>query len=154
LLIVLGIFLIVGAIVRISSVKSEQSKNSGRTEAKTPEQSRAEAVAKQKSELRFQLAVLGAKALRNSARNPDSFKLSQARLMDDGAACYTYRAQNGFGGMNIGHAVLSPAGTILSEDAAGFTRLWNKECRGKTGEEKAWEVGYAAGLHGLFDGSE
>ncbi len=71
--------------------------------------------------------------------------------MEDGAVCYDYRAQNGFGGMNLGHAVLSPKGQFKANESSGFTSLWNKECANKTGTVQTWEVGYAAGLHGMFD---
>jgi hypothetical protein len=70
----------------------------------------AEQAAKQKEDGEFQFAVMGAKQLHDSMRNPDSFKLGETLIMSDGATCYDYRAQNGFGGMNVGHAVLSPTG--------------------------------------------
>jgi hypothetical protein len=71
--------------------------------------------------------------------------------MPNGAVCYDYRSQNGFGGMNAGQAVLSPTGQFKSDKSAGFTALWNKQCGGKTGEDKTWEIGYAAGFRGMFD---
>lgn len=94
--------------------------------------------------------MIGAKALKNAMRNPDSFKLAQVLVMPDGGVCYGYRAQNGFGGMNGERAVLSPDGTMRTDDSDGFSRAWHRECAGKTGDDKTWEVGYAAGLHGLF----
>ena len=115
--------------------------------APSPEQKAAD----QKKEERFQRAVAGAKQLQQSMRNPDSFKLAQVLIMDDGAVCYDYRAQNGFGGMNLGHAVLSPKGQFKANESSGFTSLWNKECANKTGTVQTWEVGYAAGMHGLLD---
>ena len=107
--------------------------------------------AKALGETRFQLAVLGAKELRDSARDPDSFKLTEALLMVDNAVCYNFRAKNGFGGYGRGAAVLSPNGTVLASGSSGFEALWRKECKGKLGDDKTWEVGYAAGLHGLMD---
>jgi hypothetical protein len=106
----------------------------------------------QKNEVYFQYAVQGAKALRDEMRNPDSFKLNQVILMPDGAACYTYRAQNGFGGMDAGYYVLPPDGQGRTNEDAGFSSAWKKECvKQGGGTDKTWEVGYAAGLHGLFD---
>jgi len=96
-------------------------------------------------------AIAGAKQLQQSMRNPDSFKLTQVLIMEDGAVCYDYRSQNGFGGMNLGHAVLSPKGQFKANESSGLTSLWNKECANKTGTVQTWEVGYAAGLHGMFD---
>jgi hypothetical protein len=113
----------------------------------TPEQKAADAT----KEESFQRAVVGAKQLQKAMRNPDSFKLTQVLIMDDGSVCYDYRSQNGFGGINLGHAVLSKKGQFKSNEDAGFTSLWNKLCAKKTGREQTWEVGYAAGLHGLMD---
>jgi hypothetical protein len=111
-----------------------------------------ETAQKQRDEANFQRAVLGAKQLRASMRNPDSFKLGQTLVMDDGAVCYDYRAQNGFGGMNVGHAVLAPDNKFKSDESAGFHALWHKECAKKTGEDQTWQVGYAAGFHGITGG--
>ncbi len=110
----------------------------------------AEEAAKQQEEARFQRAVRGAKRLYDSMRNPDSFKLGETLIMGDGAVCYDYRAQNGFGGMNVGHAVLTPSGQFKSDESSGFGALWKKECAGKTGDDKTWEIGYAAGFHGML----
>jgi hypothetical protein len=76
-------------------------------------------------------AIMAA-ALKKTARNPDSFRLENAQLIEgSGAICFTYRAQNGFGGMNIGYAVLSADGKdfkIQEQDGNAFVKLWNKEC--------------------------
>jgi hypothetical protein len=53
--------------------------------------------------------------------------------------------------MNVGRAVLSPKGPLNSNESAGFAGLWNKECANKTGDEKSWQIGYAAGFHGMMD---
>lgn len=113
------------------------------TESSKPVVSAAELAAKQKSEALFQRSVAGAKQLRSSMRNPDSFKLSEAIVMDDGGVCYHYRAQNGFGGMNIGEAVLAPNDQFKSTDSPGFEKLWNKECSHKTGKDNAQLIKYA-----------
>lgn len=102
---------------------------------------------KQKEEAEFQRAVAGAKQLRASARNPDSFKLESALIMDDGAVCYEFRSQNGFGGMDRAQAVLAPSGKFKSSESSGFGSLWNKECGGKTGEDDTKIVVRAAGFN-------
>ncbi|MFZ0885002.1 MAG: hypothetical protein WAN14_16495 [Candidatus Acidiferrales bacterium] len=117
----------------------------------TPVVSAAQQAANQKDEAAFQRAVAGAKQLKQSMRSPDSFVLGETLIMDNGAVCYDYRSQNGFGGMNAGQAVLSPSGQFKSDESTGFTSLWNKQCGGKTGSDKTWEVGLAAGFHGMFD---
>jgi hypothetical protein len=121
------------------------------TAAAPPPPTREQNIAQAKQEKAFQRAVAGARQLKASMRNPDSFKLGEISVMNDGAVCYDYRAQNGFGGMNVGHAVLAPNGKFKSNDSDGYASLWNKECANKTGADKTWEVGYAAGFHGMFD---
>jgi hypothetical protein len=115
-----------------------------------PAPSPAEQAAKQKEAAAVAVAAVGAKRLRDAMRNPDSFKLAQVLIMNDQAVCYEFRSQNGFGGMNLGQAVLSPSGQFRTNETSGFSSLWNKECANKTGADKTWEVGYAAGFHGVF----
>jgi hypothetical protein len=103
----------------------------------------AEQEKKARDERQFQLAVSGAKQLKNAMRNPDSFKVSNALFMDNGVVCYEYRAQNGFGGMNVGRAVLTAKGMLKTNEIDGGTKLWNRECANKSGYDKTWEVNYA-----------
>jgi hypothetical protein len=89
--------------------------------------------------------------IRKTMRNPESFVLESALLIQGtDAVCFEYRAQNVFGGMNRGRAVLSGArfvpgldgqavlaqAQLKTSDEPGFSRLWNKECANKTGVEK------------------
>ena len=78
---------------------------------------------------------LGVVMLKARMRNPDSFQLISAVVMPKGQYCYEYRAQNGFGGMNVEDAVLY-APMVLSTS----TDAWNKYCGGKTGEDLTDEV--------------
>ena len=51
-------------------------------------------------------AMLAAKALKQSLRNPDSLAFVYVHTDDAGnVVCMKYRAQNGFGGMNLGYVV-------------------------------------------------
>lgn len=91
----------------------------------------------------FKAAVAAAAVLRDSMRNPDSFRLAKAILMKDGAACFEYRAQNGFGGMNVGYAVTSPADQrVFSDEMPGFHPLFDKECS-LSGTDRTSEVEYS-----------
>ena len=54
--------------------------------------------------------------------------------MKNGSACYTFRAQNGFGGMGVASAVFSGKEFIVS-DSENFRDRWNEECVGKAGED-------------------
>lgn len=95
--------------------------------------------AKAADEAKWEVVFGGAVTLRNAMRNPDSFKVSQALQMSDGSVCYAYRAQNGFGGMNVGHAVVFQE-RLVDESAADFSETWSRECTGKTGTERASQI--------------
>ena len=92
-----------------------------------------------KAEKNYAYAYVAAKELRDTMRDPDSFKLTSAYIIKDtGNVCYEYRARNGFGGMNKGYAVLYKAGLVTSEqNARRFTAAWNKYCAHKDGIEAA-----------------
>ena len=98
---------------------------------------------------RLGIAAFGAKTLMKSMRNPDSFKLSSALIVDStGSVCYTYRAQNGFGGMNVGQAVLAKSGKFKTSEMDGFSSLWNKECAEKKGTQEVDSVNHILKLAG------
>lgn len=78
-------------------------------------------------------AATHAVRLRKSMRNPDSFKLEAATILDDAkTVCYEYRATNGFGAVDVGRAVLDPTGALLTTDSA-----WDRSCGGKSGRDVA-----------------
>lgn len=88
---------------------------------------RAENTARQKKEAAFQFVVLQVAALRGAMRNPSSFVLEDASGSEDGSLlCITYRAQNGFGGMNREHVTMTKG--KWSREAAA----WNRHCAGKS----------------------
>ena len=71
-------------------------------------------------------AYLSAKALKSSLLNPDSLSCISIRASADGGViCLKYRAENGFGGMNIGH-------TLFKEgEPSDSPASWNKNCAHK-----------------------
>jgi hypothetical protein len=74
--------------------------------------------------------------LKRAMRDPDSFRLSSVLIIEKtNAVCYEYRSRNGFGGMNVGQAVLSPKGSFRTNEMDGFHTLWRSECSGKMGRE-------------------
>jgi hypothetical protein len=105
-----------------------------------PASSPADLAAQQKQDAADKSALMGAMELRSSMRNPGSFVLTGVLTMEDGATCYSYRAQNGFGGMTAGAAVLSPTGRFKTSEMEGFRGLWSKECAGKSGHDSTWLV--------------
>lgn len=59
--------------------------------------------------------------------DPDSFKVASAFHMRDGAFCGTYRAKNGFGGMEMG-AFVSIGDNLWADGNTYFRRAWKQEC--------------------------
>jgi len=88
------------------------------------------------SETQFQLAGSGGLSIRKKMRNPDSLVIESAIVMDDDKTVYyTFRSQNGFGGMGSGRAVviyglaIAPILNSNSDLERGeFVKLWNKHC--------------------------
>jgi len=71
-------------------------------------------------------------------RDPSSFQLESAWVMDNKAICYTYRARNGFGGLNLEHAVIGREGkSFLTQDMDGFATTWNRDCGKGPGHDYA-----------------
>lgn len=138
---------LIGVSMVISFISAVGTESTSKSSApKTPEQlakEEQERQKKEKQEADFQRAVLAARQLKSAMRNPDSFKLSEALIMENGSVCFTYRAQNGFGGMNLGNAVVTARGDFRSDESSGFTRLWNKECANKVGYDKTRVVNTA-----------
>lgn len=104
-----------------------------------PEASHDSTVAGQQ-EAQFNLAMAGARELKNMVRDPDSLEIASALAMPDGqTVCYEYRARNGFGGMNDGQAVLT-GGMLYAESAGKFRKLWKGHCAGHVGSEEGHDV--------------
>lgn len=72
-------------------------------------------------------AIGAARALRSTMRNPDSFSVISARLVGSDLVCFQYRAQNGFGGMNVEQAAVWGSTTLAGK---AFTAEWQTQCRG------------------------
>jgi hypothetical protein len=80
---------------------------------------------------RYYYAAKGALIVQSEMRNPESFQLVTVGDMQSGALCYVYRAQNGFGGMNPGHATYVKNVVIVD----GTEIAWKKICVGKPGAD-------------------
>ncbi len=68
-------------------------------------------------------------ALKGTMRNPDSFKVVSGIAFPDGTVCLMYRAQNGFGGMNVDTFVFTMKGNFPPKGI----RSWNRYCANKKG---------------------
>jgi len=152
---IITIFLAIGIIPTIissfshySSMTSDSNQTNALQVTETPEHAaeRQEknaviqkeiAAQKQKKDEAIQKATIGAIGLKKVMRDPEGFKLESALVIQDtSAVCYDYRAKNGFGGVNVGHAVLSVDGKkFKTNEEDGFSKLWNKECANKVGTE-------------------
>lgn len=69
-------------------------------------------------------ALMGAKQLKHSMRNPDSLEFETVLITENNDVCYKYRGQNGFGGMGIEYAVLTSKGNMYNNKPD----LFNKKC--------------------------
>ncbi len=85
----------------------------------TPEQ---HAASKQKSES-MKKTMLALQAIKKSMRDPDSLKWEDITANDDASViCISYRAKNGFGGMNRDIA------TVVNDKFHTDKKTWNKHC--------------------------
>jgi hypothetical protein len=76
---------------------------------------------------RFVNTAATLRAVKNRLREPNSVEWIDISASQDGkVVCLTYRARNGFGGMNVEHAA-------MAKDAISNSRgAWNKSCAGKS----------------------
>lgn len=73
---------------------------------------------------RMELASEVGRAIKSSAREPQSITFDEVRVSDDAKiACVIYRGRNGFNGMAVEHAVFKNGEPLQSAHA------WNKNCR-------------------------
>jgi hypothetical protein len=84
------------------------------------------------------MAKLGAKKLKDSMRDPDSFTIVMA-IETGSAICYQYRSRNGFGGMNVEQAVLRlKDGHIFSGQSVYDS--WEAMCANRRGTDSAADL--------------
>jgi rRNA maturation endonuclease Nob1 len=86
----------------------------------------AESAQDKQTDQRNHAAYLSARALKASLRNPDSLAFQSILASDDGSViCIKYRAQNGFGGINLEHVVFKDGNPSQSRSS------WQAHCAGK-----------------------
>jgi hypothetical protein len=91
------------------------------------------------SERRKQNAVAVLDTVRSNLRNPQSVQwVSVASNDDSSLVCVKYRAQNGFGGMDVGYAV-AVSGLVRMSDGA-----YNSNCAGKSLNDMADAANFAS----------
>ena len=109
---------------------------------RTPEEIAAQAkqaAAEAKRPQQDNLAAIGAVALKKAMKDPDAFKLTSAIVMQDGTACYEYRAKNSFGASFPGYAVMLPSGKMIvnEQNENAYYAAFQKGCSGKSGRDIA-----------------
>jgi hypothetical protein len=92
-----------------------------------PRSARAPSAADAKEDMQYkqrsEAAVADGVSLKQSLRDPDSLVFEKILASDDGnVVCVTYRARNGFGGMNRDHAVFNGGPGTTS------AAPWRKHC--------------------------
>jgi len=65
------------------------------------------------------------KDLQANLRNPMSLELEKVVIVPNGIICVTCRAQDGFGGLNVEHAVLLADDALEPSGAPGFRKAWH-----------------------------
>ena len=117
------------AIIAVSCITSMESskverdriadKKNAAEAAKSPAQKASEAAAVKHDAQEFTFAVTAAKAVKASRKDPTSFELVSAGVVDGGALCMTYRARNAF------NAIVTEQVAIRRTYEIG---QWNKDC--------------------------
>ena len=79
-------------------------------------------------------AVEGAKTIKSTMKNPNSFKLEAMSMMSPVVVCYVYSSKNGSGWTDTGTAVLVE-NKIKTNDMQGFDQQWQEACQGKKGKD-------------------
>lgn len=120
-----------GLVVAISVIGSAIEKDTQQPQKVVTEEEK-------KEEEMFNIAMIAARLLKKSAKDPSSFEITSLLLMDSGSACVEYNARNSFNAKVQGRAVQTPDLKIfISEQDSLFPKMWNKHCGGQSGVERA-----------------
>ena len=132
--------LVVGAVIATSGKQAEvdaaAKAEAARIAAMTPEQVAQAKAQKDKENQILTLAAAGAKTLKQSSKDPQTFEFVSITTHPNSSVCYEYRAKNSFNAMLAGDAVLSD-GKLLVHESAGnaFVKAWNKNCTPADGKD-------------------
>lgn len=77
-------------------------------------------------EAAFQRALIVARAVKTSAKDPASVEFIEALVTGAGAVGLKFRAKNSFGALVINHAVMTRDGKHATGTEADVAALWNK----------------------------
>lgn len=80
-------------------------------------------IADDEADARIRMTVVVARMIKEASRNPSTFEMIDASSNKTATTvCMTYRAQNGFGGMNVEKA------TMHNGKFAFDAKTWNRRC--------------------------
>lgn len=99
-----------------------QAKKASIEASKSPAQKAAEAAAEKHRNIEFKFSVMAAQMVKAGTKNPSSFELVDANLVEYGALCLVYRGTNSFNAVVTSNIAITRKFTIGS---------WNKDCAGK-----------------------
>lgn len=125
----------VGMVIFNAVTQGEQTKRA--ETSKPPEQRVAEEKDRVLSSQRSAVTLVALSTIKKHLRNPASVQWGNVLANDDGSVvCIEYRAQNGFGGMNLSKtAIIKGVVTTTAAD-------WNKNCAGKQLNDVSLAVRY------------
>lgn len=78
-------------------------------------------------EREFQMVVSNLKTLRAATKNPASFDLVDAKLVDSATLCVVFRSTNSF------NAIVTERYTMSRTVSSGSADAWEKHCAGQSG---------------------
>lgn len=115
----------IGWLVSPSQAPHVQSATAAASPSEAPRSAVSELTEAQRSSL-----ASGIGYLFEHARNPASFDLTNARIMKrSNNVCFTYRAQNGYGGLEIEQASYSPKVNLMNVPGeSSFREDFNRQC--------------------------
>lgn len=155
---------VLGGIVASCQNNMEASRKAdaeaARRSAMTAEQRQAEDKAKAaaaatkakeaaEGEAAFQRALLVARAVKASAKDPSSVDIIEALVTDAGAVGLKFRAKNSFGALVINLAVVTRDGKQASGTEANVAALWNKHIANKPARDLTRAIRGAVSLGAL-----
>jgi hypothetical protein len=80
----------------------------------------------------YNAALDGVRSLRKASGGSPGFRVTSARIMQDGAVCFCYSGRNA----NAARAVLAN-GELFTGTNARFSQTWRRNCEGRSGSEEA-----------------
>lgn len=119
-----------------AQIKVQRDKLDAVNKAQKDKQDAAEKAIKDKESQTRGLALVGAKALKNGAKDPQTVEFTSIVTHPNSSVCFEYRAKNSFNAMLAGAAVLANGKLLIQENSGtAFVKAWNKNCTPAGGED-------------------